>query len=89
MARKKKKDSHSITKGYGARYGVRVRKRIEDVLRKSRGKYCCPECQYIAVKRVGTAIWMCRHCGLVFAGGAYQPVSRKTRVGVREEEEVF
>ena len=88
MARKKKKDSHAMTKGLGPRYGVRIRKRIETVLRKSRGTYRCPDCRYTSVKRVSTGIWECRHCGLVFAGGAYTPTIRKTRIGVRDEDKI-
>lgn len=86
MARRKKKDSHAMTKGYGARYGVRVRKRIDSVLRKSRAQYQCPECRYMAVRRLSAGIWKCRHCELVFAGAAFQPTGRKTKIGIRDED---
>ena len=86
MARRKKKDSHAITKGYGPRYGVRVRKRIDSVLRTSRAYYQCPECRYVKVKRVSVGIWKCRHCDLVFAGAAFQPTGRKTKIGIRDED---
>ncbi len=83
-----------MTKGLGPRYGVRVRKRIETVLRKSRSTYACPDCAYTSVKRVSTGIWECRHCGLVFAGAAFQPTTKKMKIGIRDEdrlaeEEIF
>jgi len=89
MARKKKKDTHAMTKGLGPRYGVRVRKRINTVLKKSRATYRCPDCRYTSVKRVSTGIWECRHCGLVFAGGAFQPTGRRTKIGIRDEDKLF
>lgn len=88
MARKRKKDTHAMTKGYGPRYGVRVRKRIDSVLKRSRGKYRCPDCRYTSVKRVSTGIWECRHCGLIFAGGAYQPTGRRIKIGIRDEDKL-
>lgn len=58
---------------YGPRYGVKIRKRLKEVLIAKAKKYTCPNCNHQSVKRVGTGIWKCRRCDLVFAGGAYRP----------------
>ncbi len=58
---------------YGARYGVRVRKRLTQIEAEKSKKYVCPNCNQESVKRVGTGIWRCGKCDLVFAGGAYRP----------------
>lgn len=57
----------------GVRYGVKSRMQIAEIERKQRQAHTCPRCGQNRVKRKGTAIWMCRRCKLVFAGGAYQP----------------
>jgi large subunit ribosomal protein L37Ae len=56
---------------FGARYGFTLRKRLSEVERKARWRYLCPSCGAVRVKRVGTAIWQCKRCGVKFAGGAY------------------
>ncbi|MCI0497437.1 MAG: 50S ribosomal protein L37ae [Thermoplasmata archaeon] len=58
---------------FGARYGVRVRKQIASIEAQRRKKHMCPRCLKRSVKREGTSIWRCRHCGLTFASGAYVP----------------
>ena len=70
---------------YGRRYGVRVRKRMRDVETQRAGTYPCPRCLSLAVRRTSAGIWECRHCDLVFTGGAYQPVVSK---GIMREEPV-
>ncbi|TLZ53369.1 MAG: 50S ribosomal protein L37ae [Methanobacteriota archaeon] len=59
---------------FAARYGVRIRRRIQEVEGEQRRRHQCPRCLAYAVKRQSTGVWACRHCGLVFAGGAYKPV---------------
>lgn len=71
MARRTKKVG---TAGrFGPRYGIRVRKRIASIEAAKNKKHSCPDCAYNRVKRRDTGIWECKHCGLVFAGGAYTP----------------
>lgn len=72
-----------ISGKYGVRYGVRVRKRMKDVEMQRAKNYQCPRCLSVSVKRTAAGIWECRHCSLVFTGGAYQPVVSK---GIRREE---
>lgn len=58
---------------FGARYGVRVRKRVADVELQSKGRHECPKCKAIAVGRQASGIWECRHCGTKFASSSYMP----------------
>jgi large subunit ribosomal protein L37Ae len=58
---------------YGARYGVRVRKRLNKIETDKSKRYACPNCKHESVKRKGTGIWKCGRCDLVFAGGAFRP----------------
>lgn len=66
----------------GARYGVRIRKRIGDVERVSKGKHDCPKCRAKAMIRTANGIWKCRHCGAIIASSSYMPTPP---VAVRRE----
>jgi large subunit ribosomal protein L37Ae len=57
----------------GARYGVRIRKRIGDVEKQSKGRHECPKCKAVALTRDANGIWSCRHCGAKIASGSYMP----------------
>jgi large subunit ribosomal protein L37Ae len=59
---------------FGPRYGVRIRRRIQEVEEGLRRRHECPRCAAIAVRRDSTGVWACRRCGYVFAGGAYRPI---------------
>ncbi len=63
---------------FGARYGVVVRNRVKSIEAHQKAKHECPECHHMAVKRVSSGIWECRHCGNKFAAGAYSPKTKKT-----------
>ena len=63
---------------FGSRYGVRIRRRLQEVEAEQRKRHQCPRCLAYSVKRQGTGVWNCRRCGLVFAGGAYKPVVTTT-----------
>jgi len=71
MSRRTKKVGS--TGRFGPRYGRKIRALAGEVELKVRQKYKCPGCGAVKVKRVSTAIWQCRRCGLKFAGGAYTP----------------
>jgi len=74
MSRKTKK--LGISAKFGARYGVSVKSQINAIEKKTKEKHPCPKCNYKSVRRVGSGIWECRHCGLKFTGGAYTPVTQ-------------
>jgi large subunit ribosomal protein L37Ae len=59
---------------FGPRYGTKVRKRVLEIEQKMRRFHKCPKCGASKVKRVATAIWQCRRCGVKFAGAAYTPI---------------
>jgi len=83
MGRKTKKVA--MTRGFGARYGVTLRKRYIKVVTEARRTHKCPQCGVVAVKRVSVGVWNCRKCGVTFAGGAYTPV---TKLGVVAKRQV-
>ncbi|OFV67502.1 50S ribosomal protein L37ae [Methanosarcinales archaeon] len=77
MAKKyTKKGRKSRSAGrFGARYGRKIRKLVADVEEQMRAPYNCPSCNKQFVSRVGTGIWKCSKCGLIFTGGAYVPTT--------------
>ena len=58
---------------FGARYGVRIRRRIGEVEAKSKGRHECPKCRAIALQRIASGIWVCRHCDARLASSSYMP----------------
>ncbi len=75
---------------FGPRYGVRIRRRMQEIEEILRARHVCPNCQAVAVRRKSTGVWACRRCGTVFAGGAYRPVvttSFKREVQAAKETE--
>jgi len=66
----------------GARYGVRIRKRIADVESISKGRHECPKCRARALSRSANGIWFCRKCGAKIASSSYMPTPP---VAVRRE----
>ncbi|MCD6576062.1 MAG: 50S ribosomal protein L37Ae [Nanoarchaeota archaeon] len=66
MGRTKKVGS---TGKFGARYGLKIRRRILKV--ESKKTKVCPYCGKKQLKRVAAGIWECKKCGTKFAGGAY------------------
>lgn len=63
----------STAKRFGARYGARLRKVVDEIERLQYATYKCEKCGRIAVRRVSVGIWACRKCGHKFAGGAWAP----------------
>ncbi|MGC8651727.1 MAG: 50S ribosomal protein L37ae [Candidatus Micrarchaeia archaeon] len=60
------------------RYGATLRERQKEVKAEKQARYKCDVCGRMAVKRIGTGIWQCRHCKTLYAGGAY---TMKTAAG--------
>ncbi|KUO41964.1 MAG: 50S ribosomal protein L37 [Hadesarchaea archaeon YNP_N21] len=60
---------------FGPRYGTKIRRLVAEIERKQRQNYKCPSCGAVRVRRIGTAIWQCRRCGVKFAGATYLPSS--------------
>ena len=58
---------------FGPRYGVPLRYTWAKIEMEKKKKHVCPRCHYHTLKRVSTGIWVCTHCGLKLAGGAYSP----------------
>ena len=50
---------------------------VAAIEKKQRALHPCPRCGLIRVKRLGTGIWQCRRCEVIFAGGAYMPKAAK------------
>ncbi len=69
MARTKKV---GIAGKYGARYGLRVRKR-NIVIGRLRKEKACPRCLKPGLKRLSPGIWKCSKCDLKLAGKAHKP----------------
>ncbi|TMA05726.1 MAG: 50S ribosomal protein L37ae [Methanobacteriota archaeon] len=72
MARRTRKAG--MVARFGPRYGVRIRRRVQEIEEGLKHRHACPRCAAIAVRRASTGVWKCRRCGYVFAGGAYRPI---------------
>lgn len=84
MAEIKRKSS---VKRFGARYGKRVRDRLEEIEKLYRGKkHKCPYCSYTQVKRQAAGIWHCKKCSATYTSRAY--VSEKPAALFEKEFQV-
>lgn len=71
---------------FGARYGVRIRRRIREVEVRQHAEHACPSCGAPRVTRTSTGIWECSKCHHKFAGGAYVPETPTRKVLEAPEE---
>jgi large subunit ribosomal protein L37Ae len=55
----------------GARYGIRIRRRVLDIDRARSKDAACPRCSTVTVERVAAGVFERRRCGVRFASGAY------------------
>jgi len=60
------------SKRFGARYGRKIKARVEKIESELRKKHLCPYCQKQRVQRVAKGIWECKKCGSKFAAKAYK-----------------
>jgi len=56
---------------FGAGYGTRVKKVLNEIEFSQRKKQKCPFCSKSGVAREAMGIWHCLKCGKRFAGHAY------------------
>jgi large subunit ribosomal protein L37Ae len=68
----------------GARYGIRIRRRVLEIDAVKRARSSCPKCATVTLVRVASGVYECRRCGERFASGAYQftpppPITRTER----------
>jgi len=67
----------------GPRYGTVVRRRYMDIVSQMRRPHECPQCHFKTVRRLSVGIWLCRKCGVKFAGGAYTPFTKLGEIARR------
>jgi large subunit ribosomal protein L37Ae len=60
-----------VTGWMGPRYGIRVRRRVQEVEKTRAASYACPKCSTMTVRRTGSGLWECRRCDRTFASDAY------------------
>jgi len=60
------------SKRFGARYGRKIKARVEKIESVLRKKHTCPYCNKDRVKRVAKGIWECKKCSSKFAAKAYK-----------------
>lgn len=65
------------SKRFGARYGNRIRKNVDEA--EDRTEERCIECESKDVERTTAGVWECNKCNAKFAGGAY-----KSETGAKE-----
>ncbi|HLC77531.1 MAG TPA: 50S ribosomal protein L37ae [Candidatus Nanoarchaeia archaeon] len=56
---------------FGARYGKKVRTKLNLIEDKQRKKQKCPYCGKLGVKRLSKGIWHCKKCDKKFASDTY------------------
>ncbi len=74
----------------GARYGIRIRRRVLDIDRARGADAACPRCSTVTVERVASGVFQCRRCDTKFASGAYlfsppPPITRTERESTERE----
>jgi len=67
----------------GPRYGTVARRRYMDIVSQMRRPHECPQCHFKTVRRLSVGIWLCRKCGVKFAGGAYTPFTKLGEIARR------
>jgi large subunit ribosomal protein L37Ae len=61
-----------VARGYGARYGPKIRGKYAKITKQARARYKCPYCKYEKAKRKAVGIWHCAKCDATFTNKAYK-----------------
>jgi len=59
-------------KGFGARYGRKIRDKLGKFVELKNKDKECPYCKAPKVKRIAAGIWNCQKCQSKFTGRAYE-----------------
>jgi large subunit ribosomal protein L37Ae len=65
---------------FGARYGLKVRRKVTEIEAIQKQKHKCPKCFKFTLKRMAAGIWYCTACDTKFAGRAFEPGLEKALV---------
>ncbi|MFC1648256.1 50S ribosomal protein L37ae [Nanoarchaeota archaeon] len=79
------KASEKASKGFGARYGPRVRQKWGKITALQRSNFKCPYCSYDKVRRKAVGIWHCNKCDSTFTNKAYR-VDKISPIKIQEEK---
>lgn len=60
-----------VTGWMGPRYGIRIRRRVQEIDKTKMALSACPKCSSMTVQRVGSGVWKCNRCEVTFASDAY------------------
>jgi len=67
-------------KGFGSRYGRKVREKLGKFIAIKNKDKKCPYCHAMKVKRIAAGIWECSKCSSKFTGKAYDINMTKMKV---------
>ncbi|MBW2998418.1 50S ribosomal protein L37ae [Candidatus Woesearchaeota archaeon] len=71
-------------KGFGARYGRKIRSKLGKFLNLKNKDKKCPYCSAMRVKRIASGIWTCTKCESKFTGRAYDSTRTKIKANIEE-----
>ncbi len=54
------------------RYGIKIRRRLDEIQKTKSERYKCPRCKRYTMKRLASGIWICKKCGFKVASKAYK-----------------
>ena len=55
----------------GARYGIRIRRRVVEIDKSRARPAACPRCSTTTLHRIAAGVYECRRCHTRFANAAY------------------
>ena len=66
-----------------SRYGASNRKLVDKAEKNKKTRYECPKCRKFKLTRKSNALWACRSCGAILAGGSYSFTSEPGEISKR------